>query len=156
MIKKFQRIYSTILVSRVYSTIITTAALSFHLAVKVLKNDICNFKLLSLFHSQGFTIDGTPIILFSLVMMTKFYVFCYYSSEVEHQSGMLIRDLFESINVDVTKIPRNYKSLIIIQENMKRSSVIKAGGYIVINMELFLDVLQSAYSTFAVLRQIRQ
>lgn len=87
--------------------------------------------------------------------MTKFYVFCYYSSEVEYQSGMLIRDLFASVNVDVREIPRNYKSLIIIQENMKRSSAIKAGGYILINMELFLNVLQSAYSTFAVLRQIQ-
>jgi hypothetical protein len=75
---------------------------------------------------------------------------------VEYQSGMLIRDLFESVNVDVTKSPRNYGSLIIIQENLKRSSVIKAGGFIVINMELFQNVLQSAYSTFAVLRQIQQ
>jgi hypothetical protein len=100
--------------------------------------------------------DGTAIIFFSLVMMTKFYVFCYYGSKVEYHSGMLIRDLFESFNVDIRKIPKNYKSLIIIQENMKCSSDIKAGGYIVINMELFLNVLQSAYSTFAVLRQIQQ
>jgi hypothetical protein len=38
LVKKYERIYAAILVSRIYSTIITTAALSFHAAIKVWNN----------------------------------------------------------------------------------------------------------------------
>ena len=75
---------------------------------------------------------------------------CYFGNEIQHDCGELLGDVY---NIDwINGI--NRKNFLIIQENLKPQFQLKAAKVLQINLTTFLRILQSAYSLYALLRQM--
>lgn len=72
---------------------------------------------------------------------------------METNSGNFLRDIYEKEWSDSDKDCK--KILFIMQENFKRPATIKCLGYLKINMDLFLAIMNKAYALIAVFQQIK-
>lgn len=86
-------------------------------------------------------------------MAARLLMICFFDNEIEFNCKNFLRDVYETNWMNIDK--ENSHNLIILQENLKKSEQIRAGGFININMDTFLRVMKAAYSMLAVLRQIK-
>jgi 7tm Odorant receptor len=94
------------------------------------------------------------LLIFGFGTAARFLVFCFYGNEIEFNCKNFLSDVYETnwISIDKAKL----KNLIIMQENLKKSESVRAAGFMNIDMDVFLRVMKAAYSTLAVLRQIKK
>lgn len=82
----------------------------------------------------------------------KFFIPCYFGNEIQYDYSELLRDVH---NIDWLKASwKHQRNFIILQENLKSKFQLRGAKCIPINLMTFLRIFQSAYSLYAVLRQI--
>lgn len=87
-------------------------------------------------------------------MAFRLLLLCDVGSEIELNSLNFLRDIYDINWVEGDNI--QMKNLSFMQENFKKSVSIKVAGFLVINMQIFLTIMNSAYSMLAVLQQIKK
>ncbi|CAL1676384.1 unnamed protein product [Lasius platythorax] len=94
------------------------------------------------------------MILYMTCMLTQIFFYCWYGNEVKLKSRQLIDDIFE---LEWLTLDENMKkSLIII---MKRAVVpiqITSAYVIPMNLDSFMGLLKTSYSTYNLLQQMRK
>jgi hypothetical protein len=84
----------------------------------------------------------------------RLLLFCDYGSDIKTNSQNFLRDVYLTDWAYADKETK--KNLIILQENFKKPVSLKVAGFVEINMELFLQVINTSYSVIAVLQQIKK
>lgn len=91
--------------------------------------------------------------MFSFGLLLRFFMPCYFGNEIQHDYEELLSDVYNIDWIDGIK-KTNRRNFLIIQENLKAQFQLKAVKVLQINLTTFLRILQSAYSLYAVLRQM--
>lgn len=86
---------------------------------------------------------------YAIVMSLQIYLPCYYGNEVTINSNNLTNALYKSnwINMDI----QTKKLIYIYMELLKRPVVIKAGNFFYIGLDVFVRIMRTTYSLFALL-----
>ncbi|XP_067207948.1 odorant receptor 94a-like [Linepithema humile] len=92
--------------------------------------------------------------LYMMCMLTQIFLYCWYGNEVKLKSRQLVDDIFEMEWLSLDKSKK--KSLMII---MKRAIVpiqITSAYIIPINLDSFMGLLKTSYSTYNLLQKMRE
>jgi hypothetical protein len=97
--------------------------------------------------------DTGNLITFGINLLSRFFMPSYFGNEIELDSGELLNDIYGFKWIDASVKER--KNFIFIQENLKKNYGLVAAKMLPINLNTFLRIIQSAYSFYAVLKQIK-
>ncbi|KAG5673337.1 hypothetical protein PVAND_003396 [Polypedilum vanderplanki] len=95
----------------------------------------------------------TFMIFMAATALCQIFIPCFHSSNIETESANLIHSLFSSdwTNSDV----KYQKLMVIMMENMKQPMKLRGYGLSEINLEFFIQTLNTAYSMYAVLQSFK-
>ncbi|CAL1676385.1 unnamed protein product [Lasius platythorax] len=94
------------------------------------------------------------MIMFMTCMLTQIFFYCWYGNEVKLKSRQLIDDIFE---MEWLTLDENIKkSLIIIMKRAVMPIQIISAYIIPMNLDSFMGVLKTSYSTYNLLQQMQK
>lgn len=99
------------------------------------------------------TKESANNIAFSLNLLFRFFIPSYFGDVVSHNYRELFNDVFQIEWIDAGK--NDKKNFLILQEILKQSFQLTAAKIFAINLKSFLKIIESAYSMYAVLQQIK-
>lgn len=115
----------------------------------MVKSSITHKKL---FFEGGIQVNIIGLIVFSVITTLKFFIPCYFGSNIQYISQNFLYDVYQIDWIDASKEEKT--NLTITQENLKKYTKLTVAKLFHINLETFLRVLNFSYSLFTVLKHI--
>ncbi|XP_029160055.1 odorant receptor Or1-like [Nylanderia fulva] len=93
------------------------------------------------------------MIMYMICMLTQIFIYCWCGNEVKLKSRQLIDDIFEMEWLTLDESMK--KSLIIIMKRAVTPIQITSGYIFPMNLESFMSLLKTSYSTYNLLQQMK-